>query len=94
MQAFSSCKTDFTPLLNLLALYFQIRDDYINLVDGKYMENKSYCEDLTEGKFSYPLIIAIRKDPQDHRLLNILKQRTKNISVKKHAVEYMRDIVC
>ncbi|GLD95787.1 hypothetical protein PINS_up004465 [Pythium insidiosum] len=91
MQAFSACDTDFTPLLNALAVYFQIRDDYINLLDEAYMENKSFCEDLTEGKFSYPLILAIRADEEDTRLINILKQRTKNVELKRYAVEYMRE---
>ncbi len=49
MQAFSLCQINFIPLLNQLSLYFQIRDDYINLLDIKYMENKSFCEDLSEG---------------------------------------------
>ncbi|GAB9475558.1 Geranylgeranyl pyrophosphate synthetase [Globisporangium polare] len=91
MQAFSECSLDFTPLLNALAVYFQIRDDYINLLDEDYMENKSYCEDLTEGKFSFPLILAIRTDLEDTRLMHILKQRTKNVELKKYAVEYMRE---
>lgn len=91
MQAFSECTLDFTPLLNALAVYFQIRDDYINLLDEDYMENKSYCEDLTEGKFSFPLILAIRTDLEDTRLMHILKQRTKNVELKKYAVEYMRE---
>uniref|UniRef100_K3W5U5 Geranylgeranyl pyrophosphate synthase n=1 Tax=Globisporangium ultimum (strain ATCC 200006 / CBS 805.95 / DAOM BR144) TaxID=431595 RepID=K3W5U5_GLOUD len=91
MQAFSECALDFNPLLNALAVYFQIRDDYINLLDEDYMENKSYCEDLTEGKFSYPLILAIRADLEDTRLMNILKQRTKDVELKKYAVAYMKE---
>lgn len=91
MQAFSDCELDFTPLLNTLAVYFQIRDDYINLLDEDYMQNKSYCEDLTEGKFSFPLIVAIRENPDDRRLLNILKQRTKSVELKKHAVEFLKE---
>lgn len=91
MQAFSSCTLDFTALLNALAVYFQIRDDYVNLLDADYMENKSFCEDLTEGKFSYPLILAIRSDLHDTRLMNILKQRTKDVELKKYAVAYMKD---
>ncbi len=90
LQSVSACKLDFTKLLNKIAVYFQIRDDYINLVDANYMENKSFCEDLTEGKFSFPLIVAIRKDLQDNRLLNILKQRTTKVELKKYAVEYMK----
>ncbi|KAI9919189.1 hypothetical protein PsorP6_012126 [Peronosclerospora sorghi] len=91
MQAFSDCTLNFTPLLNALAVYFQIRDDYVNLLDETYMENKSFCEDLTEGKFSFPLIVAIRENPADTRLLNILKQRTKSIHVKQYAVQYLRE---
>ncbi|RLN63601.1 hypothetical protein BBJ28_00004830 [Nothophytophthora sp. Chile5] len=91
MQVFSSCQLDFQPLVNALAVYFQVRDDYVNLFDEAYMENKSYCEDLTEGKFSYPLIVAIRENPQDTRLLGILKQRTKNTELKKYAVQYLRE---
>lgn len=33
------------------------------------MENKDYCEDLTEGKFSYPIIHAILSNPEDRRLI-------------------------
>lgn len=47
MQAFSEDRRDYTPLLNELALYFQIRDDLINLSSSDYMKGKSYCEDLT-----------------------------------------------
>ena len=93
MQAFSTNETDFEPLLNQLATYFQIRDDYINLLDAEYMENKSFCEDLTEGKFSFPLIYAVQQHPHDTRLLSILKQRTKSIEVKQHAVQYMQECV-
>ncbi|CAI5739991.1 unnamed protein product [Peronospora farinosa] len=91
MQAFSDSILDFTPLVNALAVYFQIRDDYINLLDEAYMENKSFCEDLTEGKFSFPLIVAIRENPQDTRLLSILKQRTKSTKLKQYAVHYLRE---
>lgn len=31
MQLFSQNKSDFTKLAGILGLYFQIRDDYINL---------------------------------------------------------------
>ncbi len=50
---------DYTPLLSLLGLLFQIRDDYGNLCSSEYEANKSFCEDITEGKFSFPLIHSI-----------------------------------
>ncbi len=43
------------------------------------MDNKGFCEDITEGKFSFPIIHAIRAGPHDHRLLSILKQRTSGL---------------
>ena len=90
MQAFSEDKRDFIPLVNDLGLYYQIRDDYINLQSDKYMENKSFCEDLTEGKFSFPIIHSIQANRKDSRLLSILRRRPDDIETKKHAVEYMK----
>jgi geranylgeranyl diphosphate synthase type 3 len=91
MQAFATTNkdTDFTPLVNNLALYFQIRDDYINLADEEYMKSKSFCEDLTEGKFSFPIIHCIASDPDDTRLLSILKKRTEDVDVKRYAQQLM-----
>ncbi len=93
MAAFSARdKSEFRELVDQLALYFQIRDDLVNLKSDEYALSKSYCEDLTEGKFSYPILHAIRARPDDTRLLNILKQKTENIDVKKHAVEFMESV--
>jgi geranylgeranyl diphosphate synthase type 3 len=91
MQAFATenKETDFSSLVNNLALYFQIRDDYINLADEEYMKSKSFCEDLTEGKFSFPIIHCIRKDPNDTRLQSILKKRTEDVDVKRYAQQLM-----
>lgn len=40
MQAHSSSTLNLTPLVNDFALYFQIRDDYINLTSSEYMDTK------------------------------------------------------
>ncbi|XP_033211085.1 geranylgeranyl pyrophosphate synthase isoform X2 [Belonocnema kinseyi] len=89
MKLFSECKEDFTPLAGILGLYFQIRDDYCNLCLQEYSENKSYCEDLSEGKFSFPVIHAIRTHPEDNQVMNILRQRTKNVEVKRYCVNLL-----
>jgi len=89
MQSFSTNKTDFVPLVNYLGLYFQVRDDYINLQSEKYMQNKSFCEDLTEGKFSFPIVHSILSNPHDSKLLNILKQKTTEVELKKYALSIM-----
>ena len=53
------------------------------------MQTKSFCEDLTEGKFSFPIIHSVKSFPDDTRLLNILRQKTEDVDVKKHAVQWM-----
>jgi len=92
MQVFSKDNRDYIPLVNLLSLYFQIRDDYINLKSDDYAKNKSFAEDFTEGKFSFPIIYAIRANKEDHRILNILKKRTEDMSLKEHAISYMETL--
>ncbi|XP_034193431.1 geranylgeranyl pyrophosphate synthase quemao isoform X1 [Osmia lignaria lignaria] len=89
MQLFSDCKEDYTPLAGILGLYFQIRDDYCNLYLQEYAENKSYCEDLSEGKFSFPIIHAVQSHSEDRQIMNILRQRTKDIEVKRYCVNLL-----
>ncbi len=94
IQAFATenQETDFTPLVNNLGMYFQIRDDLINLSDEEYFKSKSFCEDLTEGKFSFPIIHCIQSaDKNDTRLMSILKKRTEDIDVKRYAQSLMRE---
>lgn len=38
----------------------------------QYHDNKSYCEDLTEGKFSFPIIHAIRSSKDNNQVISIL----------------------
>lgn len=91
MQEASSNKdVDLVTFANHLGIVYQIQDDFLNLQSLEYTKNKGFCEDLTEGKFSFPIIHAIRADPANKELLNILKQRTSDDSLKKYAVDYMR----
>ena len=89
MQAESSVAIDCVPLCNTIGLLYQIRDDYKNLSDTIYTQNKGLCEDLTEGKFSFPVIHSIRSDPQNLVLINILKQKPQDEEIKRYAVKYM-----
>ncbi|XP_028896499.1 terpene synthase isoform X2 [Zeugodacus cucurbitae] len=86
MQLFSENKEDFTKLTAILGLYFQIRDDYCNLSLKEYTQNKSFAEDLTEGKFGFPVIHAVRSQKHDKQVLHILRQRTQDIEVKKYCI--------
>jgi len=89
MQAESTTGKDYVPLVNVMGTLFQICDDYLNLSSTTYTKNKGLCEDLTEGKFSFPIIHSVRSNPQNLQLINILKQKTKNEEVKRYAVAYM-----
>lgn len=89
MQAESATSIDCVPLTNIIGLIFQIRDDYMNLHSTEYTKNKGICEDLTEGKFSFPIIHSIRSDPGNLQLVSILKQKTTDVQVKRYAVSYM-----
>lgn len=53
----------------------------------QYTKNKGFCEDLTEGKFSFPIIHAIRADSSNRQLLNIVSQKPTSVEVKQYALE-------
>ncbi|KAM0197921.1 hypothetical protein ACHAPI_004653 [Fusarium lateritium] len=63
-------------MVSLLGQYFQIRDDYQNLtnLDMQYADQKGFCEDLDEGKYSLPLIHALQNDASG-LLTNMLSMR-------------------
>ncbi|KAK8876911.1 isoprenoid synthase domain-containing protein [Apiospora arundinis] len=89
MQLASNKDCDFVPFVNVLGILFQIRDDYLNLQSDLYTKNKGFGEDLTEGKFSFPIIHSIRADPASITLTSILKQRTEDEDVKRYAISYI-----
>jgi geranylgeranyl diphosphate synthase, type III len=53
---------------------------------------KGLCEDLTEGKFSFPVIHAVRFDQTNRVLINILKMKPTDEAVKHYAVDYMQRV--
>ncbi|WVQ79616.1 hypothetical protein IAT38_001716 [Cryptococcus sp. DSM 104549] len=91
MMAKSESDVDYVPLVNLVSVWFQIRDDYMNLQSTEYEANKGFCEDLTEGKFSFPVVHGVRADPTNRQILNVLQKKTTSVNLKVHTVEYLRD---
>lgn len=86
------CGSDCAPVVSTIGLLFQILDDHLNLSETSgYASLKGMCEDLTEGKFSFPVIYAIRADPTSRVLYNILKQKTTDEEVKRYACRYLQE---
>ncbi|XP_011876896.1 PREDICTED: geranylgeranyl pyrophosphate synthase-like isoform X2 [Vollenhovia emeryi] len=89
MQLFSTCKEDLSLITDTFRLLFQISDDYCDLWLDEDTKNTSYCEDLTEGKFSLPIIHALTNNPDDKEIISILKQRTKDNEIKRYCVQLL-----
>ena len=54
-------------------------------------ESKGYAEDLSEGKFSLPIIHTIQQSKTKYNLiLDVLRARTQDHAVKAQAIGYMR----
>ncbi|KAG1782064.1 isoprenoid synthase domain-containing protein [Suillus placidus] len=90
---------NFIPLVNIIGVYFQIRDDYMNLQSTEmkelkgsiqYNDNKGFAEDLTEGKFSFPIIHGIRADDQNKVVMSVLQKRPTTSTLKHQAIDYLR----
>lgn len=76
-------------LATTLGILFQIRDDYQNLASADYADAKGFAEDLSEGKWSFPVLHAVYADAGNPFLVDIVKSRTENVEVKKRAVRYL-----
>ncbi|KAG1848727.1 isoprenoid synthase domain-containing protein [Suillus subalutaceus] len=89
--ATTNTNVDYIPLCNLIMVYYQIRDDYMNLQSDQYMNNKGFADDLSEGKFSFPIVHGILEQPENQLIMNVLQKRPKTPTLKHHAIEYLRN---
>jgi len=90
-QSFSGDARDFIPLCNDLGLYYQVMDDVLNLKSAEMFGHKSFCEDLTEGKFSFPIVHHVLASPGDTRVLNIMRKKTTDVALKQFAVRCLEE---
>ena len=93
MQCFSSCDANFTALLNKMGSYFQILDDYLNLASERYHKSKTFCEDISEGKYSFVILHSIHKAAEsgDDRLHRIVKSCSDCDEIKEYALTLMSE---
>ena len=92
LQLFSSNQQDFSKLILLIGRYFQIRDDYANLKFKEYELTKGFADDLTEGKYSYLIVHAIRSHPEDQTIQKIVEMRPTDLQTKRIAVKHIEKL--
>ncbi|KAF4878377.1 Ophiobolin F synthase [Colletotrichum siamense] len=66
---------DPRPFVRQLSLFFQIRDDYQNLVSDAYAKQKGFAEDLDEGKISLPIILTLQRARTRPEIMGVLKHK-------------------
>ncbi|RDW62483.1 geranylgeranyl pyrophosphate synthase [Coleophoma crateriformis] len=89
----------FDNLISMVSRYFQVRDDYLNLCSREYTTQKGWCEDLDEGKFSYPIIHCLHnaKSSCRDRIIGLFRQRilspgsSMQIESKIQIIELLRE---
>lgn len=57
----------------------------------QYASNKGFAEDLTEGKFSFPVVHGIHADTTNHQVMNVLQKRPTTPTLKHHVIGYLKD---
>ena len=76
-------KKNFDKLKKMLvtfSLFFQIRDDYINLTDLDYWRSKGFCQDFDEGKISY--LITYFKTISNENIVYMMNDKTKEGKIR------------
>ena len=52
----------------------------MNLQSSEYADNKGFCEDLTEGKFSFPVVHGVRADQGNRQILSECQTTSRPVS--------------
>ncbi|KAG2067967.1 terpenoid synthase [Suillus decipiens] len=81
---------DYIPLTDLIGVQYQIRNDYMNLQSNEYMD-EDFAKNLSEGKFSFPIVHGILEQPENRQIMNVLQKRPKTPTLKRHTINYLRD---
>ncbi|XP_041970693.1 geranylgeranyl pyrophosphate synthase-like [Aricia agestis] len=91
MQTFSQDQRNYDDLMITLGLYYQIRDEYTNLVKVEDLHKFMQCEDITEGRFTWTMIHAL-KSSEAPTIRSILVQRTSDSIIKQHCLSLLEKV--
>ncbi|KAF7340489.1 hypothetical protein MSAN_02120300 [Mycena sanguinolenta] len=86
----SPISRDYVALADLIGVYFQIRDDYMNLQSSAYASSKGFAEDLDEGKFSFPIIHGVQVNISNNLILDVLKAQPATSALKMEVIDYLK----
>src|SRR5262249_15997664 len=69
--------------------YFQIRDDYLDLVSEEYARKKGIrASDFDEGKYSFPVVHCLSARPElRETFVNVFKQKIKTDADKQRLLD-------
>ena len=70
----------FKNILIKFSIFYQIRDDYINLTDVSYWKEKGFCQDFDEEKISY--LITYYKTISDIDIIKMFNNKTNDGKIK------------
>jgi geranylgeranyl diphosphate synthase type 3 len=79
---------ELTLCLYNFSLFFQIRDDYINLTDPIYWKERGFCQDFDEQKISYLITYCTNNKMKDYELINNLM--TKSNKTNEDKIEILK----
>ncbi|KAK4869223.1 hypothetical protein LT330_006223 [Penicillium expansum] len=91
-EATTNSDLDISQFATLLGRHFQIRDDYQNLQSEDYTKNKGFCDDLDEGKLSFPIIVSMQSPGFSNTALSSIfkgsqKGETLTLEMKQYILE-------
>lgn len=67
-------------LFEKFGIFYQIRDDLINLNNEKYWIIKGFCSDLVERKITYPIILAVKNKIKNYEdIIKFYNNKSKDI---------------
>lgn len=72
-------------------IYTQYRMDYKNLFDSLDNSLNNFASNITEGKFTFPLIHAVQTTNNDE-VYEIVKRKPRNLETKQKCVNILKEI--